>query len=587
MAVQRGAEPDNATRSGDALTFPDEPRLELEQLLTQLIDRAQDVLLAQGRLRGLLTANRMIVGDLALPVVLRRIVAAACQLVHARYGALGVLAPGGRGLEQFVHVGLDEQAASRIAHLPQGKGLLGALIDDPRPIRLRRLSDDPRSTGFPAQHPPMDGFLGVPVRVRDEVFGNLYLTEPESGEFSAEDEELIAALAATAGVAIENARLFAQAQHRQEWLAASAEITRQLLSVTGEEPLRLIARKVRAVADAEVATVVLPTSDGKRLMVEVASGQGADELTGMTYPIEGTLASLAFESGQPVLVGDVGESTHEVHLSHAVPVGPVMVLPLIGTARLRGALVVGRLSGRTRFDDAELDMATTFANHAALALELADARADQQRMLLLEDRDRIARDLHDHVIQRLFAAGLSVQAEASTSPVEDRAARLTRVVEQLDETIRQIRTSIFQLRGPLAPATANVRGRVLEIVAGVSELLGFEPSVRFSGPVDIMVPADAIDDLLAVTREALTNVARHAHAGRVELELLADSAQLTLQVVDDGIGIGDSDRRSGLANLAQRADRHGGTLRLTTAGESTSHIPDGRGTRLLWTIPLK
>jgi signal transduction histidine kinase len=579
MEPDRPAETGEPTASGDALTFPDAPRLELEQLLTQLIDRAQDVLVAQGRLRGLLAANRMIIGDLALPVVLRRIVEAACQLVHARYGALGVLTPDGRGLEEFVHVGIDDETVAEIGHQPEGKGLLRALIDDPRPIRLRRMADDPRSVGFPAHHPAMNGFLGVPVRVRDEVFGNLYLTEPESGEFSAEDEELVTALAATAGVAIENAHLFSQAQHRQEWLTASAEITRQLLSVTGEEPLRMIAAKVRQVADAEVATVVLPTSDGSRLMVEVASGQGADELTGLTYPVENTLASLAFDTGQPVLVGNVADSSYHVHLSKVVDVGPVMVLPLLGGARLRGALVVGRLAGRSRFDEAELEMATTFANHASVALELADARADQQRMMLLEDRDRIARDLHDHVIQRLFAVGLTLQAEASTAP-DEQATRLNSVVDDLDETIRQIRTTIFQLRGSLSAMTSNVRARVLDIVRELTPVLGFEPNVRFSGAIDIVVPEDFIDDLLAVTREAVTNVARHAQATRVDVEVTTDNITLSVQVTDDGVGVGEPVRRSGLANLTERAERHGGTC--TVTGNA-----DTRGTRLQWTIPLK
>lgn len=257
------------------LAFADGPRLELDQLLTQLVSRAEDVMAAQGRLRGLLAANRMIIGELALPVVLRRIVEAACRLVNARYGALGVLAPDS-GLQEFIYVGIDDETAARIGPLPSGKGLLGALIDDPRPIRLRTMSDDLRSVGFPPEHPPMSSFLGVPVRVRDEVFGNLYLTEASSGQFSAEDEELVTALAATAGIAIENARLFARAEQRQNWLQASAQITQQLLSAEGEDPLQLIARQTREVADADIVTVVLPTANPERLMVEVAAGAEAD-----------------------------------------------------------------------------------------------------------------------------------------------------------------------------------------------------------------------------------------------------------------------------------------------------------------------
>ncbi len=568
-----------------ALNFVDGPRLELDELLTQLVDRAGDVIATQGRLRGLLAANTMISGDVALPAVLRHIVEAACQLVDARYGALGVLAPEG-GLQEFIHVGIDDETAARIGPLPAGKGLLGALIDDPRPIRLPRMSEDLRSVGFPPDHPPMSSFLGVPVRVRDEVFGNLYLTERTGGEFTAEDEELVTALAATAGVAIENARLFEQAGRQQSWLHASMQITRQLLSVDGEEPLKLIARQTQQVADADIVTVVLPTASGRRLMVEVASGTRAEELTGYTYPVEHTLAGLAFESGRAVLVGDVTEDPKfRVHLSEVLPVGPVMVLPLVGKHQMRGALVIGRLHGRERFDEADLAMATTFANHAAVALELADARTDQQRVVLLEDRDRIARDLHDHVIQRLFAAGLTVQSVAGGLGEDPRAERLERVVTGIDETIRQIRTSIFELRGQLGPETGTARSRLLGVLAEVAPLISFEPRLRFSGPIDSVVPEPVVDDLEAVARELLTNVARHAQATHVDVALTASPAELVLEVLDDGVGMGHSERRSGLANLRQRAERRDGSLVISPAPTQESSS-SGEGTHVRWTIPL-
>jgi signal transduction histidine kinase len=566
--------------------FPDVPKLELDQLLTQLIDRAQDVVTTQGRLRGLLRANQSIVGNLALPELLRLIVQAACELTKARYGALGVIDPAGGGLEQFVNVGFDEATVAIIGHLPEGKGLLGAVIDDARPIRLRTMNEDPRSVGFPDHHPPMNSFLGVPIRVRDVVFGNLYLTESENGQFSAEDEELVAALAATAGVAIANARLYEQARRRQDWLQASTEVTQQLLSAEGEEPLRLIARQARLIADADVVTFVLPTADGQRLIVEVAAGAGADELTALTSPIENTLVGLAFETGRPVLVNDVADDpNYTVHLSEVVPVGPVMVVPLGAEMRTRGALVIGRLRGRHRFGDADLEMATTFANHAAIALELADARTDQQRIVLLEDRDRIARDLHDHVIQRLFAIGLTVQSVASALGTDERANRLDRVVTDIDETIRQTRTSIFQLRGPLGPEISTIRAQLLAVVAEVSPLLGFDPEVRFRGPIDAVVPNGVVEDLVAVLREGLTNTARHASASRVEIDVTAATGELTMSIADDGIGIGVAERRSGLTNLRQRAEQHGGSF-VFSVGDVRPAQLDQEGTRLQWTIPL-
>ena len=552
------------------------PRLELDQLLTQLIDRAQDVVAARDRLRGLLRANRLIIGDLALPVVLRRIAEAARDLVQARYAALGVLGPDG-GLEQFIHVGVDDETVARIGHLPEGKGLLGALIDDPRPIRLANLADDPRSVGFPEGHPAMSCFLGVPIRIRDEVYGNLYLTEREGGPFTAEDEELVAALAATAASAIDNARLYAEAGRRQRWLEASTEITRQLLSSEGEPPLSVIARRLHEMADADVVAVVLPTADPQRLMVEVATGEQAAQLTALSYPVEDTIAGVAINTGRPVLVGDVTQQqSYLVHLAQVTPVGPMMALPLLGTQGSRGAVLVARVPGRHRFNEADLDIATTFAQHAAVALELADARADQQRVMLLEDRDRIARDLHDHVIQRLFAAGLGVQSVAGSAGSDSGASRLNTIVDDLDETIRQIRTTIFELRGPLTPQPSTVRSQVVDVIDEVVPMLGFSPALRFTGPVDTIVPDEVAGDLIAVVREALSNIARHAHASAAAVEVTATPAQLTVDVADNGVGIGESKRRSGLANLARRAERYGGSLTL----------PDHEGTQLRWTIPL-
>lgn len=558
--------------------------LGLDELLSELIARAHDVRQAHERLRGLLDANRMIVGDLSLPAVLRRIIEAACGLVKARYGALGVIAPNGVGLQSFITVGIDEATAASIGDLPVGKGLLGALIDEPQPIRLSRIADDPRSTGFPENHPPMSAFLGVPIAVRDEVFGNLYLTEPESGEFTADDEEVVLALAATAGVAIENARLFAQASLRQRWLQASAEITTQLLATEGEEPLELIAREARIIAGADVVSVVLPIlGESGRLMVEVASSRTPVELAGYSFPAERTLSGRAIATGLPVMIDDAaGQTDVEVHLSMALPVGPVMAVPFSAGAGVRGALVVGRPIGTAPFGAADLEMVTSFANHAAVALELAESRANEQRIMLLEDRDRIARDLHDHVIQRLFAAGLSLDGLIGSVP-SDAAGRLGAVVDQIDETIRQIRTSIFALRGHLGPELGSVRSALLAVVGEVQPLLRAAPQVRFDGPVDSVIPENVTRDIIAVVREALTNVARHAQAKSVDISLAATAERAELWICDDGVGLGDSTRRSGLANLRHRAENHGGTMAIESPVQPSSPTP---GTRIRWTVPL-
>ncbi|MEP6853283.1 MAG: GAF domain-containing protein [bacterium] len=566
--------------------FPDGPKLELDQLLTQLVDRAQDVMSVQGRLRALLAANQAIAGNLAVPDLLRRTAEVACELAYARCGAFGLIDPAG-GLEEFVYVGLDEATAERISHLPQGQGLIGAPIGGPHPIRLRDIAGDPRSVGFPAGHPRTTSFLAVPVRVRDRAFGTLYLTEHRGGGFTAEDEELVSALAATAGVAIENARLYEEAQRRQGWLQASTDVTRQLLAADGEDPLRLIARQARRIADADVATVVLPAAGGQRLVVEVASGEGADALTALTSPIENTLVGQALTSGEPVLVGDtLHDLRYAAPLSEVIPVGPVMVLPLRGSGRIRGALVIGRRHGRHQFVSADLQMATTFANHAAVALQLADARTDQQRIVLLEDRDRIARDLHDHVIQRMFAIGLTVQSVAAANIGPNEIARLDGVVADIDETIRQTRTTIFELHGAAGPQTGTARTRLLAVAGEVAPILGFEPHLRFAGPIDAVVPEPVVEDLVAVLREALTNAARHGQASRVDVAITTTTRELVVDVIDDGVGIGDTERRSGLANLRQRAEQHGGSLALVPTGaRDATSTP--RGTHLSWTIPLQ
>jgi signal transduction histidine kinase len=510
--------------------------------------------------------------------VLTRIVEAACELVNAQYGALGVVAPERAGLEQFVHVGIDAATVEAIGHLPEGKGLLGLLIEDPRPIRLHDLSEHQRSVGFPENHPPMKGFLGVPVRVRDEVFGNLYLTRLDDVDFSADDEELVLALAATAGVAIENARLFDESRRRQEWLQRSTDVTRQVLSGADEGPLRLIAQSVLRLADADLVTVVEPSQDAGTLFVVVAEGAEAGKVAGMMYPLPGTLSEVVLSRGAPIRIEDA-EDTSEfedrfVYLTNKVAVGPVMVLPLLGAERVRGALLVARSHHRRPFTAADMDAAATFANQASVALELADARRDQQKVLLLEDRARIARDLHDHVIQELFAAGLAIQTTASHIGGVDQAA-LEKAVDYIDGAIKQIRVSIFHLR----PSAEGLRSAVMEVVNGARASLGFDPQLAFEGPVDTVTIEDLINDVTAVVREALSNVARHAGATRVEVLVRARGDDISLRVRDNGRGIGQVERSSGLANIRRRADDRRGSM-LLGSGE------DGTGTVLEWRIPL-
>ena len=564
---------------GAPLHFPDVPKLELDQLIDQLVERAEGVKRAQGRLRSLLRAIEIVSSDLALDSVLHNIVQAGCDLALAGYGALGVIGEDG-SLEQFIHVGMDDATVARIGALPQGKGLLGALITDPRPIRLDRMSEDSRSAGFPAGHPPMTSFLGVPIRVRDDVFGNLYLTDSARGGFSAEDEELMSALALAAGTAISNARLYHEARLRQRWLSASVEIGAQLLSPTGEDPIRMIARHAMEVADADMVSVGLLTEDRSALVVEEAFGLGSDNLPGQRFPTSEILSGRVVEEGRPLLARSATLDARSSHLAGVLEAGPVMIIPLGVPERVRGTLSLVRKQGRQPFTNSDLDMAAGFASHASVALELADSRAAEQRVVLLEDRDRIARDLHDHVIQELFGIGMGLESvAASLGPDDNIGQRVRERVEDIDRTIRRIRTSIFGLRGALgSTAAGGLRERVLEAAADLTPALGFSPHVEFSGPVDLLADAALADDVIAVVREGLANIAKHARAGTASIDLSVTTREITVVVTDDGAGVGDTVRASGVANLQQRALRRGGSFDLSAAPI--------RGTVLIWKANL-
>jgi signal transduction histidine kinase len=531
---------------------------------------------AEARLLALLEANRTIVADLDLALVLRRIVESAVRLVGADYGALvGVAADG--SLEEFVHVGKDDEAVAGIGHLPDGRGLLGLVGEKQEVVRLDDVAGRRGPTGFTDGHPGMRAFLGVPVRMRDAPYGNLYLTRTAARPFAAHDEELVQALAATAGAAIENARLFEEARRRHEWLAASTEVTRRVLA-GDESALRLIARSVHSLADSYLTTVVLPADTDLR--VAVAEGEDAAGIENTRYAMSGTLSEHVLRTGRPVRLTDAedtaGVGGRTIYLSGQVQVGPVMVLPLLGREEVRGTLVVMRGTGGRPFTQGDAEMATTFANHAAVALELAEARRDQQRVLLLEDRARIARDLHDHVIQQVFAAGLVVQATASG--VVDPAAvkALQEVVEHLDDAIKQIRVSIFQLQPPVP---GGLRAAVLDVVAELQPALGFAPRFDMDGPLDSVATADLVRDVTAVVREGLSNVARHASASRAQLSVFATTTRLTVTISDDGSGVGDGSRRSGLDNMRQRAEGRNGSMAI-------AEVPDLGGTTLVWTVPI-
>ena len=557
------------------LSFPDGPRSALDQALSELVINAQKVLATQGRLRSLLQASQAVVEELDLAAVLRRIVDVAVDLVGAQYGALGVIAPSGN-LEQFIHVGIPDELAARIGHLPAGHGLLGAVIDDPHAIRLTHLGDDPRSSGFPAHHPPMDSFLGVPVRVRGEVYGNLYLSNQISGGFSEEDEELLTALAATAGIAIDNARLFDETRRRQRWSAASAEISAALLSDRADASLELLADRFASLADADLVCVVLAAGEGT-LIVDTARGTQAKRVKGLVIPSAGTTVGRAFDSGQPILTADGGASLDQPDAQ--LVLGPTMVIPLLASGRTHGVMTVSRSAGRPRFTTSDLEMAADFAGQASVALELARGRTAGQKLALLEDRSRIARDLHDNVIQRVFAAGIGLQAISGSVDDADVRERIIEEVVALDVAIVEIRTAIFALTAQTSRDRGSIRHRVIDLLSELASLFPQTPRLVFTGPIDLLTPPAMSDDIAAVIREGLMNVVRHAEATETVVNLSVGDDLVVIEVVDNGVGVTESDRRSGLANLAARAEQWGGDVVLENRARG--------GSRLRWTAGIE
>jgi signal transduction histidine kinase len=549
--------------------------LRLNELLHEVTDRLAEIAASRDQLHGLLDAVVGVASGLELPATLRRIVAAAVALVDAEYGALGVIGPD-RSLDQFVSTGIDEATRQRIGHLPEGHGLLGLLIDDPRPVRLHRIDEHRASYGFPPNHPPMNTFLGVPVRVRDEVFGNLYLTEKRGGDFTADDEVVVQALAAAAGVAIENARLFEQTRRRQRWLEASNEIRAALLSGTdADEALLLVAARARELAGADAVLLLLPdpVAAGERLVVTVADGSDAADLRGARTPIDGSVTGRVYAGGQAEVVADIadGEPAFAGHAGY----GPALVLPL-GGPQETGVLVVANRVGAAAFSPEATELTAAFAGQAALALRLAEAQRAQAQLALYADRDRIARDLHDQVIQRLFATGMALQSITRQVPAPLQA-KLHRAVDDLDHSIGDIRATIYGLQAAADDAQA-LRQQIVAVVEAVTGGSELELDLHVAGPVDTVVSADVSGHALAVLREALTNVVRHAKATTVAVSVAATD-RLRIQVTDDGIGIPDGGRRSGLANLADRAARLGGTFQ-------TGPDRHGAGTQLSWEVPL-
>ncbi|MFD5393251.1 GAF domain-containing protein [Streptomyces sp. NPDC127097] len=535
-----------------------------------------------GRLPILLLEAVLSVGrDLEVPQVLRRIVEAAVALVDAEYGALGVIGDASR-ISQFLTVGITEEVAESIGGLPAGHGILGELIRHPSPLRLAELGEHPSSYGFPPNHPPMRSFLGVPVKVRDKVFGNLYLTEKRGGrQFNAEDETVLSTLAVAAGVAIENARLYEEARYRQRWLEANGEIAAGLLPGAGQtDVLKTIVDHAVRILTADLGVLALPDEDD-RLRVALAMGVDAGAHRGLVLPRHGSFLGAALTAGSSLISLDV---EHDPRITAGPPrwagLGPAVAVPMTAGERVRGVLLLARLRGRDPFTEPETKPLLTFAGQAALAMEMADQRQGIEQLALLKDHERIARDLHDLAIQRLFATGMTLQSALRFVDHPEANERLLRAVDGLDETIKIIRSTIFGLRTHDTHRAAHgLRARTVNVVEQATRTLGFAPALHMEGLVDTEVPAEIAEHVPAVLGEALSNIARHAHATTANVSLVARGGNLRLTVRDNGVGMRGDGRHSGLRNLTKRAESLG--------GEMTLEAPPEGGTTLVWRVPLR
>jgi signal transduction histidine kinase len=508
----------------------------------------------------LLDAVMALSADLDLHGVLERIVESATALTGARYGALGVLGPD-ENLGEFLTTGIPGRVHDLIGDLPHGRGILGLLITEPRPLRLTDLTQHPASYGFPAHHPPMTSFLGVPVHIRGTVFGNLYLTEKEGGgDFTDTDERLVVALASAAGLVIENARAYGLSERRRRWLEAAAGLTDALQPpVEWDLALQQISSTARRVGAAWATAVVSPGADGE---VRALACEPRD--------VERALA----------LVDEAVHTAGGEHLLDAVdvPLGTMVasVVPLrVRLAEVGTLVAVFDVETQRLRDVDDRELMISFADHAALALDRALAVGDRELLAVLSDRERIARDLHDTVIQRLFAVGMQLQAVSLTSAPET-GERLRASVKDVDDTIRDIRATIFELQ---TQGGQTLRGDLQALAREYVGPLGFSPAVRTSGPLDIVVPDVVRDQLLPVVREALSNIARHARATRAEVEIVVDHETLRLTVLDDGVGLADGVHESGLHNTRERARMLGGDLELSPA--------QPHGLVLSWHVPLE
>lgn len=544
-------------------------------------EQLDELLAARDQMEELLRVIVEIGAGLDLDATLHRIIGAARELTSAPYGALAIRDRDGE-LISFVHEGMDPDVARQIGHLPFGKGLLSLSLLDTPALRMDDLTTHPAAVGFPEHHPPMRAFLAVPITIRGNVFGNLYLTHVDPKRvFSESDEVAARALAFAAAVAIDNAQVFERERAAVKWMEASREITTALLSSAEprQRPLQVIAESARVLTDAEQAIVLVPADpdapddEVDALVVAAAVGCYASEVMGQRIPADQSTSGVVFRSGEAQITETL---RYPIQAFTDVGQRPAIVMPLRAHDQVVGVIAIARGADQPPFDDTYLELASDFATHAAIALVLASGREDARQLTLLAERERIAHDLHDHVIQRLFAAGMDLQGTLARARSPEVATRLNRTLDDLQTIIEEIRTTIFQLKSPLGK-DGDFRHRIQRVVADLTENRDIVTTVRLHGPMTA-VGGELAEHAEAVAAEAVSNSLRHSGASRLTVEIsVAD--MFILDIIDNGCGIpADNSRHSGLANMRHRAEQLGGTCEITNP-------PEG-GTRVHWIAPL-
>ncbi|MGH3020624.1 MAG: GAF domain-containing protein [Gaiellaceae bacterium] len=538
------------------------------------------------RLRGLVDAGIALSSELSLDGLLQRLVETAAELTGARYAALGVIDKAGQALERFLTTGIDPETHAAIGDLPRGRGILGVLIREGQTLRLHDIADDPRSVGFPLHHPPMQTFLGVPIRLRGVAYGNLYLTEKEGGgDFTEEDEELTQLLAAQAAVAIENARLYESSTRWLRQLESLNEIGNALASELELEPLlALVARRLREFVDARLVLIALPS--GGSLRVAAAEGEGSYGVVGMELELAGSKAGRVLERGRSERVDSVLEDPEvDQQAARRLGVHSALFVPLVARGRGIGvAIAHDKIGPGPSFDDDDLRLAETLAQRAAIAVDLSErvSRDAVRRVVEAQEleRARLARELHDEPGQALTSILLGLKPLEQTALSDETVAAVASVRELVVSTLQDVRRLAVELR-PSALDDFGLVSAVERLAETFREQTGMQVDLETQLGEE-RLPGAVETALYRIVQEALTNIVKHAEASRVSILLTRKDGSALAVVEDDGLGFDPGAARDeglGLVGMRERVALVGGRLRIESAM--------GAGATLVAEVPLR